>query len=248
MGIINATPDSFFAGGRADPAALGGRLAAEGADILDIGGQSTRPGSESVSEAEELQRVIPVIEALASKTRIPISIDTSKSVVADAALAAGATILNDITALRGSPDMPEIASRFPLVVLMHMLGESPRTMQADPRYSDVVGEISSFLKSRMAVLETDRVWIDPGIGFGKTVEHNLEILKGLETFAGIAPVLVGASRKSFIGKLLGGIPVEERLCGSLAIACRAAQAGAVCVRVHDVKETIGALDVWKRSS
>ncbi len=256
MGIVNATPDSFFAGSRAETVekaiALGERLASEGADILDIGGESTRPGSENVPETEELARVIPVVEALSAKVEIPISIDTSKAVVAQAALESGATILNDIAALRGSPEMPKVAARFPLVILMHMLGESPQTMQNDPQYKDVVSEISGFLQERMAVLGAGaECWIDPGIGFGKTVEQNLEILQGLEGFVKTAPLLVGASRKSFIGKVLGSesqpIPTEDRLAGSLAAACRAASAGAMCVRVHDVRETLDALEIWKRS-
>jgi len=257
MGIVNATPDSFFEGSRGETTAtaiaLGERLASEGADILDIGGESTRPGSESISDAEELARVIPVIEALVAKTNIPISIDTSKPEVASAAYNAGATVLNDIAALRGGADMPRVAARFPLVILMHMLGESPRTMQKDPHYENVVSDITVFLKERVAVLGADskKVWIDPGIGFGKTVEHNLEILRGLEVFAKTAPVVVGASRKSFLGKILGTeeqpLPTEQRLAGSLAVACRAAQADAMCVRVHDVKETVSALEIWRRS-
>jgi dihydropteroate synthase len=260
MGIVNATPDSFYSGGRGETAAaaiaLGERLAAEGADILDVGGESTRPGSESVSTGEELARVVPVVEALAKRTRLPVSVDTSKPEVAAAALEAGATILNDVAALRASAGMPAVAARFPLVVLMHMLGESPRTMQNDPRYEDVVAEIGEFLEERLAAFtraggDRSRAWIDPGIGFGKTVAHNLEILRGLEAFDRIAPVLVGASRKSFIGKMLGSeespAPVEDRLEGSLAAACRAAQAGAVCVRVHDAGATFRALELWKEA-
>ncbi|TPW21218.1 MAG: dihydropteroate synthase, partial [Elusimicrobia bacterium] len=178
----------------------------------------------------------------------------AKPEVARRALDAGASVLNDVLALRGGPDMPAVAARYPLVVLMHMLGTSPKTMQAAPVYGDVVAEVTTFLAERLAALRAagaapDSAWVDPGLGFGKTTEHNLALLRGLESLAGLAPVLVGASRKSFIGRLLGTeaapLPPEERLEGSLAAACRAADAGAVCVRVHDVRATVRALDVWK---
>lgn len=249
MGIVNATGDSFYAPSRAQgeaAIAAGRRLADEGADLVDVGGESTRPGSEPVAVKEECRRVLPVIEALAGRLSIPISIDTAKPEVAALALGAGATILNDICALR-VPGMSEVASRFPLVILMHMRGTSPTTMQDDPRYDDVVAEVKSFLSSRLEL--SPKAWIDPGIGFGKTLEHNLELLRRLSEFSALAPVLLGASRKSFIGKLLGTagkpLPSDDCLPGSLAAACRAAEAGAACVRVHDVKETVRVLDAWK---
>lgn len=257
MGIVNVTPDSFYAASRAageDAVSRALRLAEEGADLLDVGGESTRPGSEPVSAEDESARVLPVVEALAARSGLPVSVDTSKPEVARRALAAGATVLNDVLALRGGADMPTVAARYPVVVLMHMLGTSPRTMQARPAYGDVVAEVTAFLAERLAALRAagapaGRAWVDPGLGFGKTVEHNLALLRGLEALAGLAPVLVGASRKSFIGRLLGSeespLPPEERLEGSLAAACRAAAAGAVCVRVHDVRATVRALDVWK---
>lgn len=259
MAIVNATPDSFYPASRAAGEAAVSRalrFVEEGADLLDVGGESTRPGSEPVSADEEFSRVLPVIAALAARAGVPVSVDTSKPEVARRALDAGATVLNDVAALRGGADMPAVAARYPLVVLMHMLGTSPRTMQAAPSYGDVTAEVTAFLAQRLAALRAagaapDRAWVDPGLGFGKTVEHNLTLLRGLEALAGLAPVLVGASRKSFIGKLLGSeeapLPPEERLEGSLAAACRAAAAGAVCVRVHDVKATVRALEVWKAS-
>jgi len=260
MGIVNATPDSFYAGGRApspeEAVALGERLAREGADILDVGGESTRPGSDPVPVSVERDRVVGVVRALAARTGLPVSVDTRNAEVASAALEAGAVILNDVCALRNL-GMSEIAVRFPLVVMMHMLGDSPRTMQNDPRYDDPIAEIGAFLRERIDAFERaggsiGRVWIDPGLGFGKTAEHNLQIMRGLESFAAIAPVLIGASRKSFLGKLLGSeqfpVPAEERLEGSLAAACRAAQAGAVCVRVHDAAATRRALDSWRALS
>lgn len=260
MGIVNATPDSFFPASRAAGEAAVARalgLVAEGADLLDVGGESTRPGSEPVGAEEEAARVLPLVEALAARAGVPVSVDTAKPEVARRALDAGAGVLNDVLALRGGPGMPAVAARYPLVVLMHMLGTSPKTMQAAPVYGDVVAEVTSFLAERLAALRAagaaaDAAWVDPGLGFGKTTEHNLALLKGLEALAGLAPVLVGASRKSFIGRLLGSedapLPPEERLEGSLAAACRAAQAGAVCVRVHDVRATVRALDVWKAAA
>ncbi|TBR24397.1 dihydropteroate synthase [bacterium] len=257
MGIVNATPDSFYAASRAQfegAVSRGRAMAEEGADLLDVGGESTRPGSDPVSAEEESARVLPVVEALSARAGVPVSLDTAKFEVALRGLSAGASVLNDVQALRGSPDMPALAARYPLVVLMHMLGTSPRTMQANPVYGDVVAEVTTFLAQRLAALRAagaapDRAWVDPGLGFGKTVAHNLALLGGLEALGGLAPVLVGASRKSFIGKLLGSeaspLPPEERLEGSLAAACRAAGAGAVCVRVHDVRATVRALEVWK---
>ncbi|MDE2293326.1 MAG: dihydropteroate synthase [Elusimicrobia bacterium] len=247
MGIVNATPDSFYAASRA---ADGLRLVEEGADIVDVGGESTRPGSGSVDAEEECRRVLPLVESLAKRLDVPVSVDTSKPEVARRARDAGARVLNDVLALR-APGMPAEASRYPLVVLMHMLGTSPRTMQQDPRYGDVVAEVRAFLEERRAASGlAGRVWLDPGIGFGKTLEHNLELLRCLEELPG--PLLVGASRKSFLGALLGApgrpLPPEERLEGSLAAACRAAAAGAACVRVHDVRATVRALDAWKAVS
>lgn len=257
MGILNLTPDSFYAGSRAgalDEAvdrAL--RMEEEGADLIDVGGESTRPGSEAVSPEEEGRRVLPVIEALSRRLHVPISVDTSKPEVAERALAAGASALNDVLALRGGPRMPEIAARFKTVVLMHMLGTSPKTMQESPRYGDVVEDILAFLRERLEAFrsaggDVERAWIDPGIGFGKTADHNLEILRRLEELRALGrPVLVGASRKSFLGRLPGAAPLppEERLEGSLAVACRAALAGVHGVRTHDVAATRRALEAWR---
>ena len=236
-------------------AAAGRRMEEEGADILDVGGESTRPGSSPVSEEDEIRRVMPVLEELAKRVRIPLSIDTDKAGVAERALDVGASILNDIFALR-SEGMAAVARRYELVVLMHMLGESSRTMQDDPVYRDVVEDLIHFFRERCRAFasgggDVGRVWIDPGIGFGKTVEHNLEImarLEELQTFG--RPILIGASRKSFIGEVLGSEasprPPEDRLSGSLAAAIRAAEAGAVCVRVHDVASTREGLKIWSR--
>ncbi|MBI4347114.1 MAG: dihydropteroate synthase [Elusimicrobia bacterium] len=257
MAIVNATPDSFYAASRtleAESAFERCRQAvADGADILDIGGESTRPGSSGVPEREEFSRVVGVV-GRAAGLGVPVSIDTAKASVASAALATGASILNDVTALRGDPAMPEVAKRFPTVILMHMQG-TPRTMQQAPSYKDVTGEIIAFFRERLAAFERAggdpaRVWLDPGIGFGKELSHNLEILRRLPEFQALGrPVLVGASRKSFVGKLLAGatgepLPPEERLEGSLAVACRAADAGVDVIRVHDVRETKRMLTVY----
>jgi dihydropteroate synthase len=260
MGILNITPDSFYPVSRVqaveEAVAAGVQMVEAGADILDVGGESTRPGSEEVPAKDEASRVLPVIKALADKVQVPISIDTRRAETAQQALDAGATILNDVYALRDGDRMLEVAAKYPLVVMMHMLGDSPKTMQSEPHYRDVVGEISDFFKERLAAFKSaggqlDRVWLDPGIGFGKTLDHNLEILSRLESFTSLGrPILVGASRKSFLGRILGSedspAPVEQRLGGSLAAACRAADAGAMCVRVHDVAETYRALEVWAR--
>ena len=259
MGILNITADSFYEDSRVPSAEAAVRrgleMEAEGADMLDIGGESTRPGSDPVSREEECRRVLPVVEALAKKVKIPLSIDTSKAAVAERALDCGASILNDVTALRGDPRMSEAALRYPVVLLMHMLG-TPRTMQEDPRYSDAVAEVAAFLRERLSAFsarggDTGKVWLDPGIGFGKTLEHNLEILSRLEELRALGrPLVLGASRKSFIGGVLGEpgrpLPAQERLPGSLAAACRAAEAGVHAVRVHDVKETRRALEVYAR--
>jgi dihydropteroate synthase len=250
MGVVNVTPDSFYEGGRTPSAeaaverAL--RLVDEGADFLDVGGQSTRPGSEAVSLEAERARVIPVIRALAKAVKVPISVDTDKARIAAEALDAGARIVNDVSALRADPDMPRVAARAERVVLMHMRGAGPKTMQDDPRYEDVVGEVLDFLEERLdsfAAAGGDRakVWVDPGVGFGKTVEHNLVLIRRVDELAAVAPVLLGVSRKSFLGKLSPDSGPEERLPGSLAMAAWAGFAGVDVLRVHDVAETKKAL-------
>lgn len=250
MGIVNVTPDSFSDGGRfldrEAAIAHGRRLAARGADLLDIGGESTRPGARPVAAATELDRVLPVVESLAETT--PVSIDTTKPEVASRAIEAGAAMVNDVTAL-GDPEMAAVCAETGVeVVLMHMLG-TPRTMQRDPRYDDVVADILRFLEERVdyavsAGIERAKIWIDPGIGFGKTVQHNLTLLGAIDRFAATdLPVLVGPSRKTFIGRLDRDAPESERLGGTIA-ACLAARAGgARMVRVHDVAEVSQALKV-----
>jgi len=251
MGVVNVTPDSFSDGGLyLDPAAAishGRELAAAGAEILDVGGESTRPGAEPVAAEEELRRVVPVIEALRDLD-CEVSVDTSKAAVAAAALDAGATIVNDVTALRGDPEMaPLCAERGATVVLMHMLGE-PRTMQEDPRYGDVVAEVKAFLAKRLqaataAGIAEERVWLDPGIGFGKTAAHNMELLRRLGELRELGrPLVIGTSRKSFIGKV-NGSPADERLGGTIASSVLAAAEGAEVLRVHDVAEMRQALAV-----
>lgn len=254
MGVVNATPDSFSDGGRflESEAALrhARRLVAEGVDILDIGGESTRPGAEPVDESEEIARTVPLTAAIRTESAIPISIDTMKPAVARAAVAAGATMWNDVSALRFSPDAPAIAAGLGCeVVLMHMLGE-PRTMQQDPRYDDVVAEVEAFLLERAAVAEAagvdrGKIWLDPGIGFGKTVEHNLALLRALPRLCGHGyRVLLGASRKRFIAALdPSATDAADRLGGSLAAHLHGARAGVAAVRVHDVRETVQALTV-----
>ncbi len=242
MGIVNVTPDSFSDGGLyADPEkaiAHALELVEEGADIIDIGGESTRPGATPVPAEVELERVLPVIEGIREESRVPISIDTYKAIVAEAALEAGATMVNDISALRFDPRMSEVLRRYDVpVVLMHMQGE-PRTMQQDPRYDDVIGEIMAFLRERLAVAREaglSKLILDPGIGFGKTVEHNLEILRRLGELKALGrPILIGPSRKSFIGQL-SGAPVEERLPGTIAAVVLGIARGADIVRVHNVR-------------
>jgi dihydropteroate synthase len=251
MGVVNVTPDSFSDGGLfldADAAvAHGRRLLGEGADILDVGGESTRPGAEPVGDEEELRRVLPVVERLAAEGG-RVSIDTAKATVARAALEAGAEIVNDVTAFRGSPEMAGlVADRGPRCVLMHMLGE-PRTMQDDPRYDDVVSAVRAFLEERLAFavdegVAEDRVWLDPGIGFGKTLEHNLELIRRLDEIVAVGrPVVVGTSRKSFLGKLTGR-PERERVAGTVATNVLALERGASVFRVHDVTATRDALTV-----
>jgi dihydropteroate synthase len=242
MGIVNVTPDSFSDGGLyLDPQAAiahGEELVREGADILDVGGESTRPGAEPVPVGEELRRVVPVVEGLVG-AGTTISVDTSKAAVAAAALDAGAEIVNDVTALRGDPEMADLcAERGATVILMHMLGE-PRTMQVDPRYDDVVEEVGAFLAGRVeaavaAGVAEERVWLDPGIGFGKTAGHNLELLRRLGELRRLGrPLVVGTSRKSFIGQA-DGSPAGERVGGTIATSLLAAEAGADVLRVHDV--------------
>jgi len=257
MGVINVTPDSFSDGGRFDelPAAIlqARRLIADGADMLDIGGESTRPGATPVDEAREIDRVVPLIRAIRAESPVPISIDTMKPAVARAAVAAGAAMWNDVTALRHAPDSLAIAAELACdVVLMHMQGQ-PGTMQAEPHYDDVVAEVAEFLAKRAeaamaAGVARRRIWLDPGIGFGKHMtRHNLPLLAGLDRIVGLGfPVLLGVSRKSFIGALDGGdVPADQRLGGSIAGALAGAAAGVAAVRVHDVRETVQALRVWQ---
>jgi dihydropteroate synthase len=254
MGIVNVTPDSFSDGGshqrwdRAVSHALG--LVADGADLLDIGGESTRPGAAPVPVQEELDRVLPVIRVVRGETGVPLSIDTRKPEVAAAALEAGATLVNDVSALAG-PGMAElVAARRAGVCLMHMRGE-PGTMQDDPRYENVVEEVRNFLAERIqaaldAGVAVDRIWIDPGIGFGKTIEHNLELLAGLDRLGSLGyPVLVGVSRKGFIGQISDD-PVHARLGGSLAALLPVLQLLHAIVRVHDVRATRQFLLVARR--
>jgi dihydropteroate synthase len=251
MGVVNVTPDSFSDGGMfldADAAVEHGhRLLSEGADILDIGGESTRPGADPVSEDEELRRVLPVVERLAGQGA-RMSIDTAKAAVARAALGAGAEIVNDVTAFRHSPEMAGlVADTGAGCVLMHMLGE-PRTMQDDPRYDDVVSDVRAFLEERLAFavdegVAEERVWLDPGIGFGKTMDHNLELLRRLDEIVAIGrPVVIGTSRKSFLGKLTGR-PERERVAATVATNVMALERGASVFRVHDVAQTRDALTV-----
>jgi dihydropteroate synthase len=253
--VVNVTPDSFSDGGRhLDPAAAlahARRLIAEGADSLDVGGESTRPGAAPVAEADEIARVVPLIRAIRAESNVAISVDTMKPAVARAAVEAGAAMWNDVTALRHAPDSVEIAAELGCeVVLMHMQGE-PRTMQAEPRYDDVVAEVADFLAARAAAamaagVAREKIWLDPGVGFGKhMIRHNLPLLAGLERIVGLGfPVLLGVSRKSFIGRLDGGAEVDARLGGSIAGALWGAGAGVAAVRVHDVRETVQALRVW----
>jgi dihydropteroate synthase len=249
MGVVNVTPDSFSDGGEfLDPRRAidhAAQLVREGADVLDVGGESTRPGAAAVSAAQERGRVVPVLEGLVG-VGVTISVDTSKASVAEAALDAGAGWVNDVTALAGDPEMAALcAERRCEVVLMHMLG-TPRTMQDDPRYGDVVEDVKAFLAGRIeaalaAGIAEERIWVDPGIGFGKTVEHNLELLRRIGELRSLGrPILVGASRKSFVGKITGR-EVGERLGGTIAANVLAAANGAGALRVHDVAATRDAL-------
>ena len=253
MGIVNVTPDSFSDGGAHDSteAAIAHalKLVEEGADILDIGGESTRPGADEVGFEEELTRVVPVIEALVARVEVPISIDTSKPEVMRAAVAAGAGMINDVYALRQPGALDAAAESGAAVVLMHMLGE-PRSMQAAPRYDDVVGEVHRFLAERifaceMAGFDKRKLVVDPGFGFGKTRAHNLGLLARLQRFTELGvPVLAGMSRKKTIGELTGRDDPRARVHGSVAAHLVAAQRGAMLLRVHDVAATIDALKVW----
>lgn len=246
MGILNITPDSFSDGGMhfdkvsAIDHAL--RMIGDGADILDIGGESTRPGSEPVSLDEELRRTLPVIEALADKISVPISIDTYKAAVAVKALEAGASMVNDISGLRFDPEMPDVVSRFKVpVVITHIKG-TPKNMQVNPSYEALIPEIMEYFRNSIQLaiksgIPEHMIILDPGIGFGKTFEHNLEIINNLDQFSRLGkPLLIGPSRKAFLGKILDGLPAQERLEGTAASVAISIIKGAHIVRVHDVKE------------
>ena len=249
MGVLNVTPDSFFDGGKHNSlnAALAQarKMVAEGTNIIDIGAESSRPGAEPVSEQEELDRVLPIIAALVQEIDIPISIDTYKPAVAKACLEAGATIVNDISGLRDTEMISVVAEHQAQVVIMHMQGE-PRHMQKDPQYDDVIGEIKAFFEERIAAataagIKKENIILDPGIGFGKKNKHNLTILKNLNEFCDLGyELLIGTSRKSFIGRITGA-EVEDRLPGSLASIVSTRQQGASIFRVHDVAATKQAL-------
>jgi dihydropteroate synthase len=251
MGIVNVTPDSFSDGGRhllRDAAiARAHQLIAEGADILDLGGESTRPGAQAVSEQEELDRVLPVIEGLRG-VDVPLSIDTCKPQVMRAAMAAGANIVNDINALQQPGALEAVAASDAAVCLMHKQGK-PQTMQVAPQYQDVMSEVINFLRTRLATAEAagiakNRIMVDPGFGFGKSLEHNLALLRNLHDFTELkVPILAGLSRKSMLGALTGQ-DVDQRLAASLAAALLAVQHGASIVRVHDVQATVDALKIW----
>ncbi len=252
VGILNVTPDSFYDGGRnvdsAQAQQRARQMVAEGADIIDIGGESTRPGAAPVSEDEEIRRVVALAEALAAEG-IAVSVDTRKPAVMRAAIAAGAAMINDVSALAAPGAIDVVAGTHAGVCLMHMQGE-PRTMQRAPRYVDVAGEVREFLVARARACERagiapDRIVIDPGFGFGKTLAHNLALLRALPALAATGyPVLVGLSRKSSLGKITGR-PAGDRLAASLAAALAAVARGASLVRVHDVRETVDALTVWR---
>ena len=253
MGVVNVTPDSFSDGGRfLDPARAldhARRLLADGADIVDVGGESTRPGAAAVSEQEELDRVLPIVERLANDDGAIVSIDTMKPAVMRAAIESGASMVNDVRGLQVAGAIQSVLVHDVAVCLMHMRGE-PRTMQEAPAYDDVVREVGDFLMARAQACEAEgiareRIVIDPGFGFGKTVEHNLALLRGLRDIAALGyPVLVGLSRKSTIGRLAAR-DVDDRMAGSIAAALAAVQRGASIVRAHDVRETVDALRVWR---
>jgi dihydropteroate synthase len=254
MGILNVTPDSFSDGGvhfdraKAVDAAL--RMEAEGAAIVDVGGESTRPGAEPVSAEAEIERVVPVIEGIRRRSDIPISIDTMKSNVAEMALQAGADMINDVSALRADTAIRVLAARSGVpVILMHMRGE-PRTMQKHIQYDDVVSDVAQELtmfrdQAIAAGIDVAQIFIDPGIGFGKTFEHNLELLARAQELTSIAPLVIGASRKAFLGHLTGRDAGPDRMVGSLAAVAAAYRAGAAMVRVHDVRETVDFLKVLR---
>ncbi len=253
MGIVNVTPDSFSDGGRfAGPAEAvrhAQRLVDEGADLIDVGGESTRPGAAPVEVEEETRRVVPVIRALAKRLAVPVSIDTSKAAVAQRAIDAGASLVNDVTALRGDPQMAQIVAKARVsVILMHRRG-TPQTMQQAPRYQDVVGEVRKFLaqasrRAQGAGIRSDRILLDPGLGFGKTVRHNLLLLRHLDALVALGqPVVVGPSRKSFIGRVLNA-EILDRLEGTLACVAYAMRQGAAMVRVHDVKPAVDLIRMW----
>jgi dihydropteroate synthase len=251
MGVLNVTPDSFSDGGRHASAAVaiehGVAMAEEGAAIIDVGGESTRPGAADVGVQEELERVVPVIEALVRRVHVPVSVDTSKPEVMRAAIAAGASLVNDVKALGAPGALEAVAGSRAAVCLMHMQGE-PRTMQAAPSYTDVVGEVRKFLAERVmacvaAGIGRERICVDPGIGFGKRPEHNLALLAAIDRLADPdLPVLVGVSRKSLVG-IITGRPPEGRLAGSVAFAALAVMGGAAIIRAHDVAETVDAVKV-----
>jgi dihydropteroate synthase len=252
MGVVNVTPDSFSDGGRfidhSAAIAQGIRMAEEGADIIDVGGESTRPGSDEVSIEDEIKRTAPVVTQLVAELDMPISIDTRKAEVAQAALDVGATIVNDVSAGSDPTMFGLVRDRGAGLVLMHMLGE-PKTMQEDPQYEDVVVEVRDYLRSRFraaveAGIDRDRLCVDPGLGFGKTYEHNLQLMKDIAHIWALGcPLLVGPSRKSFIGKALGDAPMDERLEGTLGAVAWLAGNGAHIVRVHDVEPTVRVLKV-----
>lgn len=252
MGVLNVTPDSFSDGGRfstQDHAiAQARKLVADGAAIIDVGGESTRPGADPVPLDVELERVIPVVAALRAELGVVVSIDTSKPEVMSAAVAAGAGMINDINGLRGPGAMDVAAGSGAAVCVMHMQG-TPRSMQKQPQYRDVVAEVAGFLSGQAEALRDrgvapERIVLDPGFGFGKTLEHNIALFRGLPALTAIGyPVLVGVSRKSMIGSLLGGRPIEDRLVGSVSAAMLAAGAGVCILRVHDVRETADALAI-----
>jgi dihydropteroate synthase len=252
MGVLNVTPDSFSDGGRFldHEAAVthGLRMAEEGAAILDVGGESTRPGSDAVSVEVELARVLPVIKRVAAEVDVPVSIDTRKPEVARAAVDAGAVLVNDVSGAREPGMLEVVAASGAGLVLMHMLGE-PKTMQAEPRYEDVLREVGAYLADRLEAAEgagigRDRLAVDPGLGFGKTYEHNLVVMRRIDAFLDLGvPVVVGPSRKSFIGTALGDAPIEERLEGTIGAAAWVAAKGVHVVRVHDVAPVVRALRV-----
>jgi dihydropteroate synthase len=249
MGIVNVTPDSFYGASRFQAREAAGEVLRQveaGADLVDIGGQSTRPGSDPIAVEEELARTVPVFESLAGRAAAPLSIDTDKARVARECLAAGAAVLNDVSALRNDPGMAEAALGAQAVILMHRGGDSPKTMQQAPRYGEVVGEVKGFLAERREAFcraggDAGRLLFDPGIGFGKKLAHNLSVLKRLEELADLGPLVLGVSRKSFLGAVTPDSGPAERLEGSLAMAVWAALQGVKVLRVHDVRATKRAL-------